>query len=156
MDLQAWAIKWGVPAGAMQELHNELGALSEPNSLHHGKSESAVQAHVRIAASKLGWRLFRNNVGVLMDKNGRPVRYGLANESKGMNLELKSSDLIGIRPILIGPQHVGHVIGQFIGREVKHGDWKYGEDPEREGPQENWAVLVNSLGGDAKFTTGNL
>ena len=56
-----------------------------------GKSEAAVQQQVRYDAAKSGDILFRNNVGVLMDDRGVPVRYGLANDSKQICL-LYTSD----------------------------------------------------------------
>lgn len=58
-------------------------------------TESEIQAQVRLEAARRGWHLWRNNSGVLLDRTGRPVRYGLANDSAGLNAALKSSDLIG-------------------------------------------------------------
>ena len=48
-------------------------------------SEAAVSNDVRLVAARAGTRLWRNNVGVLEDKTGRPVRSGLANDSKALN-----------------------------------------------------------------------
>ena len=56
-------------------------------------AESRVQSIARLAASELGWRVFRNNVGVLRDDRGVPVRFGLANDSKSLNEQIKSGDL---------------------------------------------------------------
>jgi hypothetical protein len=70
-----------------------------------------------------------------------------------MNRSLKSADLIGIQPVLITPAHVGCVIGQFVSREVKRPGWRY-RGSDREQAQKAWADLVNSLGGNAAFTTG--
>lgn len=156
MLLTEWMTKWKMPYAAIADLRIVLGQMAEPSLSNTSLSEGGVQSRIRLAAAQSGWRLWRNNVGVLEDKNGRPVRYGLVNDSKKLNDEIKSGDLIGIKPILIGPQHIGHVIGQFVSREVKKSDWKYGEDLERENAQERWAMLVNSMGGDAKFTTGEL
>lgn len=58
-------------------------------------TESDVQNLVRLEYARRGWHLWRNNVGVLIDAKGRPVRYGLANDSKALNAVLKSGDLIG-------------------------------------------------------------
>lgn len=118
--------------------------------------ETDIQAEVRLAASKLGWRVWRNNVGVLMDKRGVPVRYGLANDTKQMNKEIKSADLIGVRPLLILPEHVGHTLGQFVSLECKRPGWKPRANDEHEQAQQRWASLVNGLGGYAIFTTGGL
>jgi hypothetical protein len=98
--------------------------------------------------------LWRNNVGALQTPAGAWVRFGLANDSPALNKRLKSADLIGVRRVLIGPQHIGHTIGQFVSREAKHATWRPGEDPARETAQFAWAALVNSWGGDARIVTG--
>ena len=90
------------------------------------------------------------------DERGVPIRFGLANTSKAVNGELKSGDLIGIRPVLITPDMVGKVIGQFVSRECKESHWKYNPRDTRDVAQGRWAALVNSLGGDAKVTVGEL
>jgi len=115
-------------------------------------AESSVQAAIRLLASQRGWRLFRNNVGVLIDTTGRPVRFGLANDSKQMNRQYASADLIGIRPVLILPEHVGHTLGVFTSIEVKHPDWKPSQSDERYAAQCRWRDLVLSLGGYAVIT----
>jgi hypothetical protein len=118
-----------------------------------GLSEAAVQNNVRLEAGRKGVRLFRNNVGATYDKEGNFIRYGLANESSQMNKAIKSSDLIGIRPILVTPQMVGYRVGVFVAREVKRGDWRYAGDPAEQA-QLNFIQLITSLGGDAAFATG--
>lgn len=116
-------------------------------------TEAAIQTLVRLEASRKGLVLWRNNVGVLTDERGVPVRFGLANDSAAVNRNIKSADLIGIRPLLITPEHVGHTIGQFVSREVKAAGWRYTGTP-REAAQLRWAELVLGLGGDAAFATG--
>ena len=116
-------------------------------------SEASVAARVRLEASRLGIRLWRNNVGAGKLTNGTFIRFGLANESTQMNTHIKSADLIGIRPILIGPEHVGLTIGQFVSRECKHPGWRYAGDAH-EIAQKRWADLINILGGNASFVTG--
>lgn len=115
-------------------------------------SESKQQSLIRLAASKRGILLFRNNVGALLDNRGIPVRYGLANESKAMNKKIKSSDLIGIRPVVITEDMVGQTIGQFVSIEMKTEDWKYTGN-ERELAQNAWLDLINKHGGFAFFAT---
>jgi hypothetical protein len=115
--------------------------------------ESDVQKLVKLEASKKGFPLWRNNVGAVHTNDGRFIRFGLGNESKRMNACAKSSDLIGIRPLIIRPEHVGITIGQFVAREVKKSDWVY-SGTERERAQLTFLEIVTEYGGDAAFCTG--
>lgn len=154
MNIQNWARRWGVSPQALRELHVEIGLINtNPEAPAVGNNEAAVQTRVRLEAADKGGVLWRNNVGALKDERGVPVRYGLANESKAMNANIKSSDLIGIRPILITHSHVGCTIGQFIAREVKEPTWQY-TGTKRELAQLNFLNIVASMGGDACFVTG--
>lgn len=157
--LDAWAQQWGVSPAAVADLRARLGmdgrfTMAHPKRSDEGASESRVQSSVRLEASGKGLVMFRNNVGALLDERGVPVRYGLANESRQMNERLKSSDLIGIRPVVVGPQHVGHTIGQFVARECKHGAWRPSPTDKHEAAQLAFINLVLSLGGDAAFASG--
>ena len=150
-----WAVRHGVTMAALQELAGLFGMHGGhdlPPEVK-GTSEAAVQAAVRLEAARKGVRLFRNNVGALIDSRGVPVRYGLANESKQGNEVMKSADLIGWRPLLIEPRHVGTVVAQFVSRECKHPTWHY-TGGDREPAQLAWAQLVTAGGGDAAFCTG--
>lgn len=155
MNLYEWATRWGVPFAALTELRVELLGLEGQagNEEHVGKSEAFVDSQVVQEATAKGVRLWRNNVGALKDDTGRVVRYGLANTSKAQNEIIKSGDRVGIRPVLITPAHVGSTIGQFVSREMKKPGWVYSGEG-REEAQLNWALLVNSMGGDACFATG--
>lgn len=150
--LHEWAITWGVPLAAVQDLERRMGVLGLATraGTTTGRSEGAISNAVRLEASRKGMRLWRNNVGVLEDVNGRPVRYGLANDSPALNKVCKSGDLIGIRPVLVGPQHVGETIGRFVSIECKAEGWRFTGTP-REEAQQAWARLVVSLGGEARF-----
>ena len=119
-------------------------------------NEASVQSLVRLEAAKRGWKVFRNNVGVLLDLKGRPVRFGLCNDSKQVNENYKSGDLIGIKQVLITPDMVGTVIGQFVSIECKHEGWKPSATDKNEQAQHNWAQLVRDAGGYATFSTGGL
>lgn len=144
MDLVKWAVRHNISMDALTDLKMQMGILP-PNSLPPpapSMSEGAVSNSVRLAASKTGTLLWRNNVGAMQDDAGNVVRYGLANDSKKMNQAIKSSDLIGIKPN-----------GQFICREVKKSDWQYSGTPH-ELAQLRFIELVLSKGGDAAFTTG--
>ena len=112
--------------------------------------EAQLQNDVRLEASRLGMRLWRNNVGVAVNRNGRPVRYGLCNDSAAMNKQLKSSDLIGIQPVLITEDMVGTTIGQFVAYECKAPGWTL-KNTEHEQAQQRFIALVISLGGMARF-----
>lgn len=116
-------------------------------------TESDIQALVRKEASDLGGRLWRNNVGHCTDSRGNHIRYGLCNDSAQLNAVCKSSDLIGIRPVVITPGMVGSTVGVFVAREVKRQGWKY-RGTDREKAQLAFLELVLSLGGDAAFCTG--
>ena len=152
MNLNEWEYLWGVPLAAVQDLKVRFGMV-ERGGPTEAKSEADVQALVRLEVSKAGGRLWRNNTGVATAANGVPVRYGLANDSAAMNKILKSSDLIGLRPVVITPTMVGSTFGLFMAREVKRPGWFY-TGSAREAAQLNFIQLVASLGGDAAFTNG--
>jgi hypothetical protein len=153
MKLTTWASKWGIPNAAIEDLKKSLGAgILEVIHCEQGKSEAAVTSIVRLEASKKNCRLWRNNRGAFKNEYGQWVHYGLANESGKMNDFIKSSDLIGIRPVKIRETMVGLTIGQFVSREIKKSDWTYtGTDAEK--AQLKWLELITSLGGDACFAT---
>lgn len=114
-------------------------------------SEAGLQSNIQMEASRRGWRLWRNNVGAAKIK-GVWIRWGLCNVSKNQNSEMKSSDLIGITPMVIGPEHVGQVVGVFTSIEVKEPGWSYG-GKGREVAQKAWIDLIRSLGGIGKFVS---
>jgi len=65
-----------------------------------GMKEANVQALIMLALSDAGCLAWRNNIGCLPDRNGRPVRYGVGGNG--------GSDIIGIAPDAV-----------FFGIEVK-------------------------------------
>lgn len=155
-NIHEWAVRWGVPIEAVRDLQVTLGTYTpplEPTAPAYGKSEAWAQSAVRLEASQKGIKLFRNNVGALKDAKGRLIRYGLGNDTPALNEVLKSADLIGVRQVLIQPQHVGHVMGQFVSREIKEPNWQY-TGTGREPAQLAWANLINAMGGDAAFASG--
>lgn len=116
-------------------------------------SEQDIMRRIMIAVSKTGARVFRNNVamawvgkaeiirhsravvvyvGDVLIRQGRPLHAGLC---KG------SSDLIGITPVIVRPEHVGTRLGVFTGLEVKTNKGR--TTPE----QVNFAEQINALGG---------
>jgi hypothetical protein len=154
-ELHVWASLWGVSPLAVTDLMERMTAAPAPELPLTGHSEAAVQAIIRLRMAQAGGRGWRNNVGALLDSRGVPVRYGLANDSAQVNAAIKSADVIGIKPVRIGPEHVGQVIGQFWSRECKAVGWQWRGDAH-EKAQLAWAQLVLGLGGDAGFTTGAL
>ena len=117
------------------------------------KSEARVQQDAQLEASYGGGRLWRNNSGAYLDRRGVQVRYGLCNVSKKVNKTIKSSDLIGITPVRITSAMVGKVVGIFTAVECKAEGWNY-TGTEAEIAQKAFIELVKSLGGLAKFETG--
>lgn len=155
MSLHAWAVRWGIPPAAVQDLQQRLG-LDTPvlpmESPAYGKSEAWVQSMARLEASRRGIRVFRNNVGALKTEDGRQVRFGLGNDSPGVNAVIKSSDLIGWHRHTVTDADVGTFIAQFWCREIKAPGWQY-KGAEREVAQRAWIDMVNADGGDAAFLT---
>lgn len=72
--------------------------------------EKNVERTLIIESAKIGFTLFKNEVGMAYTKDGFPIRFGLC---KG------SSDLIGWRPLKITGDMVGKTIAQFCAVEVK-------------------------------------
>lgn len=152
VELRAWALKHHVGEDALRDLADMLGAGAQV-AAGGTASEARVQSLERLAAPSRDSMLFRNNVGVLRNERGTPVRYGLANDSKALNQRIKSGDLIGWRRRLITPEMVGSTIAQFESLECKPEGWRYTGD-EHEQAQQRWAALVVTQGGIARFTTG--
>jgi len=156
MTIEQWARQHRISCDALNELRQIMINSDYVPINDRFSTEAHVQNELRIQASCAGWRLWRNNRGAGKMENGNYVRFGLANDSVAMNKKIKSSDLIGIRPILITAGHVGLTIGQFISREVKVSGWRFSEFSEHDTAQLRWIELINALGGDAKFSTGEL
>lgn len=72
--------------------------------------ETTIQNDIEVYLSENGFIIFRNNVGGWKDEHGRLIRYGLF---KG------SSDLIGLKPIIITEEYLGKKIAQFCAIETK-------------------------------------
>jgi hypothetical protein len=155
MQVVQWAMRYGVGANALNELTALLFTVEpEPEALRGAPgTEARVVSELRLEASQLGMRLWRNNSGAFYDDKGNFVRFGLGNDSKQFNTVCKSSDLIGISNKLITPADVGKPRGQLVAREAKKPGWKYTGTP-REVGQLNFINIVNRFGGDAAFATG--
>ena len=152
MNLYSWARKWSIPKDAVDDLRLQMGLDPSQDIIRNvvAQNEADVQANERLQAARSGALLWRNNVGAMQDATGRVVRFGLANESKQMNKKIKSSDLIGITPIEILPQHIGKVIGQFTAIECKEPGWVF-KATDHELAQRKFIELVISRGGSGCF-----
>ena len=95
-------------------------------------SEHEIQQRIRLACGRGPVRLWRNNTGALVDKQGRFVRFGLC---KG------SSDLIGLRSVVVTPEMVGQRIAQFVALEIKTAGGVVSSE------QKAFLQLVQQLGG---------
>lgn len=147
MTFDEWALKWALPAQALQEYQELTAATSSPLD---DRSEAFVVSECRLALSHYKVIQMRNNVGVLEDVNGTPVRYGLCNETKQMNQIMKSSDDINILPYVVKPQDVGRKLGLFLGVEHKKPNWVY-TGKGRETAQLTFQRMVRAAGGVALF-----
>lgn len=85
-------------------------------------------------------RLWRNNVGVLQDRTGRPVAYGLGSE--GGRAMPGTSDAIGLHTITITPDMVGRQVAVFTAIEVK-------DQASLTDAQRRFLLAVHNLGGIA-------
>ena len=130
--------------------HQSLKRGSAPYPM----SEASAQSMIRLAAPSHGWALLRNNSGAATDANGRTVRYGLGNDSAKINAVFKSADLIGIRRVVITPNMVGQVIGQFAAVEVKAPGWRLTPGDKRAQAQAKFGEWVTTRGGVFVFATG--
>jgi hypothetical protein len=75
------------------------------------KSEADLLADIRIEIGTMHEiRLFRNNVGVLIDNKGQHVAFGLCPGS---------SDLIGWKSVVVTPDMVGKRFAVFLAIETK-------------------------------------
>lgn len=116
--------------------------------------EGRASQEVRKRASDWKARLLRNNSGVLNDKLGRPVRFGLGNESPKINKIYKTGDYVGWFPVTITPEMVGKTVAVFANLEVKALGFIVKSDynpKSREYAQNNFNKLVIANGGIAGF-----
>lgn len=99
-------------------------------------TESHTYAAYRLAATPLGARLFRNNVGVFYTRTGRRVRVGL---------QPGSGDLIGWQTVTVTPDLVGATLAVFLSLEVKLPGGH--TQPRVAARQERWREAVERAGG---------
>ena len=111
-------------------------------------SETDARKRIQLALCEdyPGRRLFRNNVGFAWQSNEtrklpggallllkpRPIHFGLHEGSH---------DIIGITPVVITPNMVGRIIGQFTSVEVKVGRGTQSDEQRR------WGNMITACGG---------
>jgi hypothetical protein len=95
-------------------------------------SEQELQQRIRLELGRGPVRLWRNNVGALRDQRGQLLSYGLCRGS---------SDLIGLRRLTIGPEHLGQSLAVFVAIEVKS------ERGRLAAEQQQFLEVVRELGG---------
>lgn len=99
-------------------------------------------AESRLEISNIGGYAFRNSVGQYMDGD-RVIKYGLCS---------KSSDIIGLTPVVITQEMVGQTIAVFTAIECKNGNWKPNKKlTKHEEGQKNFIDMVINNGGIAGF-----
>lgn len=163
-EYEAWKMAFPDAAAALEAVLT-CGTTSDPEA--DGYSEAWAQQRVRHQIAARGGFAWRNNVGATPAKERhqcprcyfnfevkkQPTRYGLANDSAKMNKNVKSSDVIGVIPVKILPEHVGQTFGLFIAVEMKRPGWKY-TGKGREAAQAAFLSLCRSVGAHAEFSTG--
>lgn len=96
-------------------------------------TEKELQYEIRRRlGSRKDIRLWRNNVGKLRDARGKVVIFGLCPGS---------SDLIGMRQIMVTEEMVGQTVAQFVAIEVK------GPKGKPSAAQEKFLEVARQLGG---------
>ena len=117
-------------------------------------SETVVQQRTRLAFANIG-PMWRNNSGACMDDTGRLIRYGLGNDSAQLNHAIKSSDLIGITPVVAYLASVARWVrlGVFTALEVKPSGFVLKASDERAVAQAKFHAIVTDAGGYAGFVS---
>ena len=151
MTFDEWALRHPAAAADLAQCFAPDPGPQEDS----GHSEAWAQQRVRLQAAHAGAFTWRNNVGVLRDERGVPVRFGLANDSARVNERIKSSDLIMGIPRVVTADMVGDKILQFGSAECKAPGWRYRGTP-REKAQLAWLALIQQAGGFATFSTGEI
>ena len=147
-QIEDWAVRHRLSEQAYRELLHIVLPPAPDVSDNPERHETAIQTGIRLDASKQNNMLLRNNNGVAIAEDGRHVRYGLGNDSKKLNENWKSSDLIGITQVRAS--YVGQIFGVFTAVEAKAGSWRW-TGKGREVAQSNFLRTVNCLGGIGLF-----
>jgi len=153
VTLADWQARWGrhIPAQALAELSAALNPAMPAIAPTARHSEAAGAAQIRLAAGRAGVPLWRNNNGGCTDQTGRLIRFGLGNESPALNARWKSSDLIGLLPVVVQPSDVGRTLGVFLAIETKKPGWRLTLGDKRGQAQAAFIQSVRAFGGVGGF-----
>jgi len=153
MTLAAWKAVYGhmLSPQALADLHEILNPSMPAPAPSSATSEAASAAQIRLAAGRAGVPVWRNNNGAAYDQTGRLIRFGLGNESPALSKRWKSSDLIGLLPVVVRPEHVGQTLGVFLAVETKKPGWHLTKGDKRGKAQAAFLQSVRSFGGVGGF-----
>lgn len=121
--------------------------------------EQLATQKVRLSASSLNARVFRNNSGGCVDSTGRMIKFGLGNDGTKASKVLKFGDYIGWTTITITKEMIGQKVAVFTNLEIKpdgHLDKTLqaaGRLGSREHYQWQTCEMVKACGGFAGFVT---
>lgn len=117
--------------------------------------ESEVKKRCRSLFTKLTKGItFNNPVGIgYMGKliSQRKDRFTIEGRKISIGFGRGTSDVIGIRPVVITQDMVGKTIGQFCAFEMKKDNWKF-KNTKHEQEQLKFINVIRNLGGCAGFT----
>jgi hypothetical protein len=81
--------------------------------------EGKASQNVKLRANELGCRLYKNNTGVAYNSENRPVFFGLGNEGKKGDDDIRTPDWIGWRNTIITQEMVGKSLPIFVAIDAK-------------------------------------
>ena len=87
------------------------------------RDESNLLTAILLECGSGATRLFRNNCGMLQDRNGQHIRYGVCNPG--------GSDLIGWTKVTVTPDMVGQTLAVFTAVETKTATGRVTPEQER-------------------------
>lgn len=105
-----------------------------------GNEETQIMKDISVTLSSKYYLIYRNNVGEGRAMSGQWIQFGLCPDS---------SDLIGLKSIIIKPEDVGKRIGVFCAYEVKTEKGILSEG------QEHFLNTIETLGGEARVLRSN-
>lgn len=118
--------------------------------------EGKASLKVLLGANRRGCRLYRNNSGVAYDQFNRPVFFGLGNEGKKSDDDLRTPDYVGFHKLTITPEMVGKTVPIFTAIDAKKLGFvckEYYSKGSREYGQKLFFDIVEQAGGIAGFAS---